>query len=279
VTVKSLTAKQSAAAPTDIDFSKRATYNLLITPGLAAWILENKNGSNLRKTMVRAHVRLLGDTMARGDWVDNHVQPIIFDENGDLADGQHRMQCVVDTGKSIWMKVEAGCPDAWSKTYDTVQPRGLKDHAPFSNDPKLNGYMATIVRQYQTLLTGNGRTQPTSIYEALYLEHADAINFAALFASSRVKAVTRAGVSCALLEMFERGRAQSKAFAESLRVPDGPIQPARMLRDWCQRNSSSGGGTTGTRHWFDRSVFCMNAFFEGRDITQVKPGIWGVKKK
>jgi hypothetical protein len=153
----------------------------------------------------------------------------------------------------------------------------LKDHLSFSGDIALNKFIATIVRTFYTLEASDSRKQPTGVYEQIYLEHASGIDFAAMFVASRAKAVTRAGIACALAEMFERNKTQAKLFADTLKVADGTLQPARMLRNWCLMNTDGGG--SGPRFWYDRAVYCMNAALEGRDVSQVRTGNWTVKAK
>lgn len=279
VQTQSLTSKQSANAPTNVDFSKRATFNILITPELASWILENRNGANLRKQVIRSHVEFLTSVINAGDWFDNHPMPIVFDENGDFIDGQHRLLAVITSGKSVWMKVEAGYDEKVSKTLDSGKPRALKDHVSFSDDPTANKYISIVVKQYHNLTISQTRLQPLSAYEETYLEHAEGINFAAAFAATKHKGVTRAGIACALVEMYEHSQSLAIVFANSLKVVDGAIQPARMLRDWCLRNMVGGQGSSIQRTWYDKAVFCMNAAIEGRDVPRVQAGTWTCKKK
>ena len=65
------------------------------------------------RSVTKAHVAWLSAQMARGEW--RLAQPIIFDENDCLIDGQHRLLSVVESGKTIEFHVIRGMdPDSWA---------------------------------------------------------------------------------------------------------------------------------------------------------------------
>lgn len=78
-----------------------------ITPSWAAEILQTRNPHN-RNISPRVVDKFVRDINANG-WVLTH-QGIAFDENGDLIDGQHRLEAIRRAGKSVKMIVTTGLP-------------------------------------------------------------------------------------------------------------------------------------------------------------------------
>jgi hypothetical protein len=79
---------------------------------------ENYRGLDIRRVIQYA------DDMQRGDW-DECGQPILFDENNNLIDGQHRLHAVVRSGCSIRFWVIYG--ERGVETMDTHKPRSLRN--------------------------------------------------------------------------------------------------------------------------------------------------------
>jgi hypothetical protein len=92
-----------------------------ITPEKATQYLQT-NTKN--RPLSRIFVRSYADTMRKGKWLLNGV-PIIFDNEGRLIDGQHRLQAVVEAGIPVKFDVARGAsPDAFT-TYDCGRHRNL----------------------------------------------------------------------------------------------------------------------------------------------------------
>ena len=88
----------------------------LITPEIAAMYLA-KNLNNRRLDMF--HVRKLAKDMNEGNWAMNG-DTIRFNNEGELIDGQHRLNAIIYSGKSMNMVVVEGIEDPNAfKTIDT----------------------------------------------------------------------------------------------------------------------------------------------------------------
>ncbi len=75
-----------------------------ITPELAAKYLQ-KNKSN--RKINRMHLSMLVRTINEGLWRLNH-QGVAFYDDGSLADGQHRLTAIIETGATLKMPVFTG---------------------------------------------------------------------------------------------------------------------------------------------------------------------------
>ena len=91
-----------------------------ITPEIAALWLD-KNRDNQRNVM-RSHVMHLAKEMIEGRWTVTG-QPIIFDANDHMIDGQHRLRAVVLSGVSVTMMVTRGVAESAFMAIDRGRPR------------------------------------------------------------------------------------------------------------------------------------------------------------
>jgi hypothetical protein len=69
-----------------------------ISPAKAKSMLElMPRNRKINKTRIKNYALL----MKQGQWDENHPQGLIFDKNGKLIDGQHRLHAVVESNKTI----------------------------------------------------------------------------------------------------------------------------------------------------------------------------------
>lgn len=96
----------------------------MVTPAKAEkWLGRNKRNRKLRTRDVAKYAT----DMRNGHWVENG-ETIKFDTDGDLADGQHRLHAVIDSGASVWMNVARGIePEAFA-TLDRGAKRSAGDY-------------------------------------------------------------------------------------------------------------------------------------------------------
>lgn len=94
-----------------------------VNPEYASLILE-RHAPN--RPITKRMVRQYADDMASGRWVYNG-QNLIFDKDGYLIDGQHRLNAVVKSGATVEMGVTIGVDRATFDTIDTGRRRNNSD--------------------------------------------------------------------------------------------------------------------------------------------------------
>lgn len=95
----------------------------LITPAVAAqYLLLNIKNRPKRPKLTEKYA----SEMRSGHWGVNG-QDIIFDENGNMIDGQHRCEGVVEAGVPVYMGVKRGVPASNFATLDTGAMRTTAD--------------------------------------------------------------------------------------------------------------------------------------------------------
>lgn len=90
----------------EIDWSKPGVFQVDITPEIAKIIL-GKNYKNNRG-ISDYHVAEMANDMKRGAWSSDACEPLKFDKNGTMIDGQHRMYALVRSGKTIRFFIQTG---------------------------------------------------------------------------------------------------------------------------------------------------------------------------
>lgn len=117
-----------------------------ITPDDATMLLE-RNTDN--RPISKAVINRYADVMSKGGWYLNGL-PIIFDENGKLTDGQHRLMAVVESGCSIDTLVTIGVAADAFASYDCGRSRTLGQLIGMSGVASYNA-VAAVVRGYDSL--------------------------------------------------------------------------------------------------------------------------------
>jgi hypothetical protein len=95
-----------------------------VTPAMADQWLQSNEG-NRRLSQPRA-LRFAED-MEAGRWPDYHPHGISFDDTGRLIDGQHRLEAIALSGKTVIMRVTSGLPTEMMNVFDLGAPRTPAD--------------------------------------------------------------------------------------------------------------------------------------------------------
>jgi len=95
----------------------------LITPEIAQkWLELNVQNRNKRGWWINA----LAQMIKRGEWITTH-QGVAFSKSGNLIDGQHRLQAIVESNIPVEMLVVTGITDEAYKVLDNGIKRTLSD--------------------------------------------------------------------------------------------------------------------------------------------------------
>lgn len=250
-----------------------------ITPAKAAEWLNHFNPNN-RKLSPR-YANRLAKIMTADRWVANGV-PFIFDENGNLVDGQHRLRGVVVSGKTITGLVVRGVSDHAFETVDCNRTRSVGDVYGIKGIPSANTVAATVkailIIQREGCLTHTDTPKKPIRYEVI--EYIEALDKERLYASVRQAGRIRVnlGGSPAVLgacRYLSPKLDVADDFWEQLEtgidVKKGT--PVALLRNYILIN------TRGTHTWRDVSQYlvyvkCLNATIEGKPMARllIQPG-------
>lgn len=132
-----------------------------VTPELARKMLDQNQ--NNRAHIRWASVSAMAAEMKRGEWKLNH-QPIAFDEDGLVLDGQHRLHAIERSGATIELIVCTGAPRDSFNTLDRGIKRSLADLTGIN--PRIAEALRIFCRCfYDDPQTRNGYVSPARLTE------------------------------------------------------------------------------------------------------------------
>lgn len=252
------------------------TYTVDVTPEMAKRWLEKHNHRN--RSIRWRNVKLLAAEMQKGRFVTNG-DPIRFDTNRELLDGQHRLAAIVDSGVTLKNQLVV-CnldPDVMA-TIDTGAKRKLGDQL------KINGVQCSTniaaaaricvcIEHDDLALSFN---HPDSEYYDFARVHESEIR-AAVTKSSRIynaiggsQAVYTAGLFYAAAYDSEKTEAfiEGVASGEGLKKGD----PTLTFRNYALRNYAGGRRGHAPKAYFQLQIFirALNAQLLGRKISVLR---------
>lgn len=237
-----------------------------VSPERAQRWLETRNTNN--RPIVRSGVADIVNEISRGHWRDDHPSPILFDREGTLIDGQHRLMAIVEAGIPVVVRVETQRDPTLRHYIDTGKRKKLSDRVRVCEDNRVNAAAVSIATYFE----GGTRMRACDTFLAAFDPHRESILWAArwMVEQNHVKRITGSAVAAALAKMYEVSPEMAVKFSSSLRQADGPVQPARILRDWLLTRSSGsrGGGQFNEEH--ERALAACYAHLCGREVKALK---------
>lgn len=118
--------RYSEGTASKIPGSEIETRWVLVTPEIAKlYLVANTENRNQRLK----HIDRLVSDMTEDRFLITH-QGIAFDENGEMIDGQHRCEAIIESGKNQWMLVTTGLPSEAKRVIDGGAKRAAHDFMP-----------------------------------------------------------------------------------------------------------------------------------------------------
>lgn len=241
----------------------------LITPKKAEEWLNTLNTNN--RTLREGVAEKYAADMRNGRWLPN-PEPIQFFEDGSLADGQHRLWAIVESGVSIRMVVARGVPREAALAINTGLTRTLSDNLKIAGE---GSYSNTLIAMASVVHHGRRNNRGGSYderYEIMkrYLDHLQwAEN---KMPTKRYVRNAIVGSAVARAHMYERDLDRLSQFCEILAT--GLAQGERDSACIALRNYLiEGGGKLAhdSRDMFLKSMHAIKAFMRGRPLTVVRP--------
>ncbi len=242
-----------------------------VTPVLAAdWLKRNRKNRKLKTPTLEAYAR----DMRNGDWYLTH-QGIAFDDAGNLIDGQHRLEAIVRSKKSINLFVSAGWPSTIGKarTMDAVDRganRSLADqlHLQHGLPLKEAGRVVQIANSIGAMASGGSRVRKSSTACVLAVFEAYAAEIKFVLANP---IITRGVGSATVASVIVLARAawpdKTDDFLTRLKTGENLIRGNAILelRNWLMGDGNREDAAT------IRSATChhLQAFVEGRALSSL----------
>lgn len=230
-----------------------------ITPKVAEGML-NANTSNraLRDGVVESYAA----DMRAGRWTECPM-PIVFYEDGDLADGQHRLFAVIESDTTQTFSVYRGLPRSAGLNIDMGLNRSLVDNARISGKglPGLSAEMVAVARACEAGQPPGPRLSNAAKMEIVAAHH-EAVTWA-VANGPRCKGIRNAIVLAAVARAWyhEEDHGRLRRFCDVLGtgMADGEAESAAVaLRNYMLLRSTI---TTTTGMWTDTFRKVQNAIY------------------
>lgn len=200
-----------------------------ITPEDARKLLEKNTGNRpLRDAWVEQLVRLIRE----GRWEVTH-QGIALAKNGRLLDGQHRLQAIMRSGRSVQIMVTTGLEEDLFKWIDGGPTRSTADRVHFVDNQQVNKLVCSLVASYLYVTTPvRGRTS-IDMVEDEFLRRTDAYVYVASCLCKGVRGVCTAPVGAAVVGYYNHSQTKGQQLMESLLTGENLSagQPVYLLRE------------------------------------------------
>lgn len=240
-----------------------------ITPGMAEkWLDYNKANRTLRAGLVEKYA----SDMKSDKWT-NCAAPIWFYENGDIADGQHRLWAIVESGVAQNMLVGRGLSREDGLNIDTGAPRTLVDNARLSGTD--TGLSTTLISICRGIEEGDRATRNLSNARRLEFvaKHREAAQFSVTHGAKGTKlknAVVNAAIARAWYYEGDKERLARFGTVLSNGFAEGEKESAAIaLRNYILTNKLFAAG----QFWTDSFLKSQNVihyFMRGTRLTVIK---------
>jgi hypothetical protein len=245
----------------------------LITPKKAeVWLNANVHNRRLRAGLVEKYAA----DMVAGLWT-NCPEPISFYEDNTIADGQHRLWAVVESGVAVWFPVCRGLTRADGVNINTAVGRSVVDAAKISGrDPDLTNELVAACRAVAEGKHGSSKATSHGAKLAHVEQHRDAVAWA-LEMAPRQRNLRNSIVAGAIARAFlheQTNLARLQRFCEVFGrgfQEDSSESAAIALRNYFIRDGSSPLMVAGT--WRDTFLKSQNAiwhFMRQRQLVVIK---------
>jgi hypothetical protein len=242
-----------------------------VTPTKAeGWLNKNKSNRKLRDGVVERYA----EDMRNGQWTTCPV-PICFYNDGDVADGQHRLWAIVESGCPQTFPVARGLTRADGLNIDTGLNRSIVDNARISGqDAGLSNQLLSVARAIAEGERGGAKPLSNAQRLALVESHRDAAKWACANGPKGRwvnNAITVGAVARAWY--VEKDHERLRRFCDVLGsgFSDGESESAAIaIRNYLV---NKGTVTTSAGLWRDTFLKVQNAiryFMLGKKLTVIK---------
>lgn len=253
-----------------------------VTPTMARKYLETSSGN---RPISMPTVRTYAKAMKEGRWKMNGV-PIVFDNEGHLLDGHHRLYAIIDANKSLEMSVTYGVESDTFTTFDCGRHRTIGQLLAMNGVSNYNRVSGVVSANAALENTGRirqnngakGLSLANDVYYAKWSEHpedyADCTKFAeSLYRIARIMRVSWVGGLTFYLTHTGGYRVDfvKKFFSAVCNLETSGITPADELRKFILRNDRNNE----TKKITDEFLFAIvvkawNAYARNKTVGMLK---------
>lgn len=247
----------------EIDWSIPAQSIVKITPDDALKILEEHNNGN--RLLRHGGAKYIAEQILRGEWVEDHPQPICFSSEGLLLDGQHRINGILLSKKEVWASCRFGVAPKVMQYMDTGISRSLGDRVTFVDHREMNKFISALVTLRHNMSKGGKPTPQVAMQ--IFLEQEKSYIAVALKHQAK-RFVGTVNVGIAFVDYHARyGDMALEMYGELFKMTTD-CQPAQALKSFMSTTNMRGPTT------YPYIVSACMAHKEGRPVKMLRPATW-----
>lgn len=246
-----------------IDWSKKHQAIVKITPEDALRVLEKHNNGN--RLLRHGGAKYIASQIIGGEWVEDHPQPICFSTDKLLIDGQHRMNGILLSNKTVWASCHFGVDPEYIKYMDTGISRALHDRVTFVENKIQNQFISGVISLRYNCKYKGKVTPEKALEEFFSLERS--YRAIAEIRQKRV-ALGQVMVGSVFVDYHARyGQEAADMYSELFKMTT-ECQPAQALKNFLLTT------TMDVKTIYPYIVSACMANHEGRQVKMLKAANW-----
>lgn len=255
-----------------VDLSREQSEAVIVGPDDAAWALD-RNGNN--RKMSRSVWNRYAAAMTAGKWLDMHPDPLLFNGDGQLMNGQHRLRAIWASGVHVVMLVRTMQHREMVMAIDSGYKRVAADQIRLFCGKQVDSVLLASIRLWDVdnncIISDRSKRMNRTPQEIIDLidAHQMEIGVADRIMNHKVAGVAIAAVGCALLVAAKARGKMVGEFAEDLLQVVPHSRTIAFLRSWLvapatlKMNSSAKYMMA-----YERTVTAIDYWLAGRELSR-----------
>jgi hypothetical protein len=242
-----------------------------VTPAIAEqWLNMNRSNRTLRSGVVEQYAA----DMLADKWTQC-LMPIGFYADGELADGQHRLYAIIESGTSQWFTVTRGLDRPSGLNIDTNLPRNVVDSAQISGvSAGLSGQLLSTARAVATGMGSARGRQSNSTKVEMVEQFREACEWAVAH-GGHARNISNSVLYGALARAWywEKDKELLARFAKVICTgySDGPAESAAIaMRNYLIEHAGTASGSALWRDTFLKMMNAIHYFMRRKPLTVIR---------
>lgn len=255
----------------NIAAGKPVGIDLTVDPDLARVLLKlNKGNRKIRQMVVDDYARQMRD----GEWYQGPgSEPIMIDENNELANGQHRLSAVAEAGVKVQFRFELNVPVEARRFIDLQAKRSFADNITLSGGGRVgNKHVAIIRAVYEFGVMHNNRRLSILETEDLIELNREALDDVTGWMKSGAKGVNAHVAGEAMKAWYHEDHEMLERFVKVLKtgMHSGQHESAAvLLRNFLLKNLEKMRDKAFQMEIKAKTASAIHSYCRGRMITQL----------
>jgi hypothetical protein len=247
-------------------FGVMTLTSMLVSPRLASeWLKKNQCNRRLRP----GYVRQYAEDMQADRW-EKIPCALCFDTDGNLGNGQHTLNAIIESGVTQELLVATNVPRNSIAFMDVGAKRSISDIAHFVGE-NIETRRAAIARIIEFGIDSYATQRSFSQLFDAYQNHVDAIEYVCALTGGKNAGITAVTLAVCAMASYTVETSKIERFIQVMKsgLADGLSESSAIrLRD-IARDKGGRNDTLARREMYRKANSALLHFVEGRSITKL----------